>query len=78
MNAPDNVLLDVQHLKVHFQLPRKNIFAKASRVHAVDDVSFQVRRGTTMGIVGESGSGKTTTALAVMRLTHIPDGSMYL
>ena len=78
MNAPDNVLLDVQHLKVHFQLPRKNIFAKASRVHAVDDVSFQVRRGTTMGIVGESGSGKTTTALAVMRLTHITDGSMYL
>lgn len=79
MSAPDNdVLLDVQHLKIHFQLPRKNIFAKASKVHAVDDVSFQVRRGTTLGIVGESGSGKTTTALAVMRLTPVTDGSMHL
>ena len=76
--AADDILLDVRHLKVHFQLPRRNIFAKASQVHAVDDVSFQVRRGTTLGIVGESGSGKTTTALAVMRLTPVTEGAMRL
>ncbi|MDA1097819.1 MAG: ATP-binding cassette domain-containing protein [Proteobacteria bacterium] len=78
MSDDDDILLDVAHLKVYFRLPRKNIFAKASRVHAVDDVSFQIKRGTTLGIVGESGSGKTTTAMAVMRLTPITSGAMRL
>jgi peptide/nickel transport system ATP-binding protein len=78
MSGQDDILLDVAHLKVYFQLPRKHLFAKASQVHAVDDVSFQVKRGTTLGIVGESGSGKTTTAMAVMRLTPITDGAMRL
>ena len=78
MSDADDILLDVANLKVYFQLPRKNMFAKASQVHAVDDVSFQVKRGTTLGIVGESGSGKTTTAMAVMRLTPVTEGQMRL
>ncbi len=78
MSANDDILLDVANLKVYFQLPRKNFLAKASQVHAVDDVSFQVKRGTTLGIVGESGSGKTTTAMAVMRLTPVTEGAMRL
>jgi ABC-type oligopeptide transport system ATPase subunit len=45
-------------------------------VHAVDGVSFRVRRGTTFGIVGESGSGKSTTAQAVMRLVPATSGQI--
>ena len=50
----------------------------APRVHAVDGVNFSVPAGTTFGIVGESGSGKTTTALAIMRLVAITQGSVVL
>ena len=70
--------LVLRDLKVHFPLKRRGLFAPAARVHAVDGVSLDVRRGTTFGIVGESGSGKTTTALAVMRLTRITSGSIGL
>ena len=57
-----DVLLDVSGLEIEFRQRRK----PARRV--VSDVSFQVRRGTVVGIVGESGSGKTMTANAIMRL----------
>jgi len=71
-------LLEVRGLKVHFSLPRKRPFAPASKVHAVDGVSFDTARGATLGLVGESGSGKTTTALAVMRLAPVTEGSILL
>ena len=77
MSTDDN-LLDVRDLKVHFPLPRKHMMAPPSNVHAVDGVSFQIKRGTTFGLVGESGSGKTTTALAVLRLVEVTSGSMRL
>ncbi len=50
----ESTLLEVSHLKKYFRV------AGGRTLHAVDDVSFAVRRGTTLGIVGESGSGKTT------------------
>ena len=53
-NANDDVLLEVSQLKKYYPL------AGGHALHAVDDVSFSVRRGTTLGIVGESGCGKTT------------------
>lgn len=76
MNAP--ILLEVNDLKVHFPLGRQRLFAERLVVHAVDGISFQVRRGTTFGIVGESGSGKTTTAMAVMRLAPVTAGRIVL
>ncbi len=74
----DGNLLDVRDLKVHFMLPRRHLWTRASAVHAVDGVTFRVRRGTTFGLVGESGSGKTTTALAVMRLVDVTAGTIRL
>ncbi|MGJ4913010.1 ABC transporter ATP-binding protein [Bradyrhizobium sp. HKCCYLRH2060] len=68
------VLLDVNDLVVHFPAGRRH--GKPSFVHAVDGVSFRVRRGTTFGIVGESGSGKSTIAQAVMRLVPATSGQI--
>ena len=71
-------LLTVEDLKVHFKLPRPHLFGPNPIVHAVDGVSFGIKRGTTFGLVGESGSGKTTVALAVMRLAEITSGRVNL
>ncbi|MGD1926444.1 MAG: ABC transporter ATP-binding protein [Paracoccaceae bacterium] len=71
-------LLSVNGLKVHYPVPKTGWFQPASVVHAVDGVSFSVKRGSTFGVVGESGSGKTTVALAVTRLAPVTGGSMTL
>ena len=62
---PPETLLDVRGLKVEFPL-------RDGTVQAVNGVSFQVKRGKTLGIIGESGSGKSVTAQALMRLTPAP------
>ena len=74
----NDVLLRVENLKVHFEQHRSRPFAPKSIVHAVDGVTFAVRRGTTFGLVGESGSGKTTTAMAVLRLQEPTAGKINL
>jgi peptide/nickel transport system ATP-binding protein len=71
-----DVLLDVNDLVVHFPAGRRSLFGARSKVHAVDGVSFRVRRGTTFGIVGESGSGKSTAAQAIMRLIPATSGQI--
>lgn len=73
-----STLLQVRDLNVHFTRRRLNPFAPPSKVHAVDGVSFDIRRGRTLGLVGESGSGKSTTALAVMQLVQATSGSIRL
>ena len=60
-------LLEVQHLSRHFEVRRHLSRRLLGTVRAVDDVSFQVRRGETVGLVGESGCGKTTTGRCILR-----------
>jgi peptide/nickel transport system ATP-binding protein len=74
----NETLLSVRDLKVHFPRAGAGWFRPPEVVKAVDGVSFDVKRGTTLAIVGESGSGKTTTALSVMRLAPITSGSIRL
>ncbi len=62
------VLLDVMKLKVWFPIKRGFLRRTVDHVKAVNEATFSVNRGETLGIVGESGSGKTTIALAILRL----------
>ncbi len=74
INSMSDIVLDVRNLQVQFKTEEK-------LVKAVDGISFQVKRGQTLGIVGESGSGKSVTSLAVMGLVPTPgkvsDGEIY-
>ena len=67
---PDEILLDVQHLTHVFPLTKK------IAIKAVDDVSFQIRRGEIFGLVGESGSGKSTVARCVMNICKPRSGQI--
>ena len=62
-------LLEVRHLKKYFN-------TKAGPLHAIDDVSFSINRGETLGIVGESGCGKSTTGRCVIRLLEPTSGEV--
>ena len=67
-------ILNVQNLKKHFPI-RTGMFAHTP-LRAVDDVTFSVQEGETVGLVGESGSGKTTLGMCVLRLTEPTSGSV--
>lgn len=69
-------LLTVDHLKMYFPVTRGLINRPAGYVKAVDDVSFTVRQGETLGIVGESGSGKSTVGNCVMRNYKLTNGTI--
>lgn len=64
-----DVLLEIKNLKKYFKTPR-------GMLHAVDDVSFTLERGKTLGIVGESGCGKTTTGRTILRLEEPTSGQI--
>ena len=64
-------VIEVKHLKKYFDTP-------GGALHAVDDVSFKIERGTTMGIVGESGCGKSTLGRTIIHLLESTDGQIFL
>ena len=63
--------IEIKHLKKYFDVP-------AGKLHAVDDVSFCIEKGTTMGVVGESGCGKSTLGRTMIHLLEPTDGQILL
>ncbi len=70
MENNNEVLLKVDHLCQYFRMGRKDL-------KAVDDVSFEIKRGEAFGLVGESGCGKTTTGRSIIKLYDITSGNVY-
>ena len=66
-SSNNDILLKVEDLRIHFEMENEV-------VEAVNGISFEMRRGETLGFVGETGAGKTTTALGIMRLIQSPPG----
>src|ERR1700750_703341 len=71
-------VLDVIHLKKHFPVKKGVLRRTVGQVYAVDDVTFSIGDGETLGLVGESGCGKSTVARTVMRLVEPTDGQIKL
>ena len=70
MENHNEVLLKVDHLCQYFRMGRKDM-------KAVDDVSFEIKKGEAFGLVGESGCGKTTTGRSIIKLYDITSGNIY-
>jgi len=73
----DNVILDVRNLEKHFPITKGILQRKVGAVKAVDGISFQLRKGETLGVVGESGCGKSTAGRALLRLVEPTGGQVF-
>ena len=73
----EEVLLEVKGLKKYFPVGKKLFSRKVKLLKAVDDISFYIRRGETLGLVGESGCGKSTTGRTILKL-YEPSGGQIL
>ena len=64
--SDNNVILKVEDLVMYFPI-RRGVFQRVvGHVHAVDGISFEIRKGETLGLVGESGCGKSTTGRTIL------------
>jgi peptide/nickel transport system ATP-binding protein len=70
------MLLQARSLTKHYRLPREHLFGAAPQVQALQDVSFTLERGRSLGVVGESGSGKSTLARLVLALEAPSSGQV--
>ena len=76
MAGQGDVILEVRNLVKHFHLGGGFLGRQPAVVKAVDNVSFEIRRGETLGLVGESGCGKTTTGRCVLQLERPTSGQV--
>ncbi len=78
MTTNDEVLLRVEGLRKYFPINRGIVFQRQiGAVKAVDGISFEIRRGETLGLVGESGCGKSTTGRTILQLYPATDGRVF-
>ena len=71
----DKTLMQIQNLSVNFSVKR-GVFSKSINLKAVDNISFNIMRGETLGLVGESGSGKTTIGRAILNALNETRGEI--
>jgi oligopeptide transport system ATP-binding protein len=77
MSNNDEVILSVENMVMHFPIYRGVVQRQVGAVHAVDGISFNIKRGETLGLVGESGCGKSTTGRTILQLYKATAGNVY-
>ena len=73
----DNKIVNVHNLKMYFEQNAGLFAKKKKKIRAVDDISFYINKGETLGLVGESGCGKTTTGQCILQLYDITSGNIF-